>query len=207
MVGESGTSQTQQVYHYYRCVNSKRKKECTAKHKSIKKLLIEDAVVNAVMEKIMDDSFVEYLADLVMEVQQQESSELPVLRSQLGDVEKGIQNMLNELQAGIITSSTKQRLEELEKEKNNLEISISKEEMQRPQFTREQVIFWICRFRKLDVTQLEARRRLIDGFVNSVVVYDDYILITFNYKDGSKTLSFKDIKSSDLDCLVGPKIL
>jgi len=53
---------------------------------------------------------------------------------------------------------------------------------------------------------LEGRRKLIDSFVNSVVVYDDYILITFNYKDGTKTVSFKDIKSSDLSSLGGPKV-
>ncbi len=205
MVGESGTSQSKQVYHYYRCVNSKQKKECTSRHKSIKKLWLEDAVINAVMEKIMDDSFVGKLADSVFELQQRESSELPILRSQLQDAEKGIQNMLNAIQAGIITPSTKQRLEELEKVKDELEISITKEEMQKPLIPRDMVVKWICRFRVLDITQLDERRRLIDSFVNSVVVYDDYILITFNYKDGSKAISFKDIKSSDLESLAGPE--
>ncbi len=62
--------------------------------------------------------------------------------------------------------------------------------MQQPIFTREQVVFWICRFRKLDVNKHEERRRLIDSFVNSVTVFDDYILITFNYKDGTKISLF-----------------
>lgn len=42
----------------------------------------------------------------------------------------------------------------------------------------------------LDTKQLEERRRLIDGFVNSVIVYDEYIVITFNYKEGTTTVPF-----------------
>ena len=55
----------------------------------------------------------------------------------------------------------------------------------------------------MDVTQLEERRRLIDSFVNSVTIFDDYILITFNYKDGSERVTFDDIKSSDLKSVGG----
>ena len=63
---------------------------------------------------------------------------------------------------------------------------------------------WICRFRTLDVSKLEERRRLIDSFVNSVTVFDDYILITFNYKEGEERLDFTDIESSDLQSVGGP---
>ena len=206
MVGESGTSQSQQVYHYYRCVNSKKKKSCTALHKSIKKVPLENAVINAVMEKITDDAFLEYLADSAIEIQNKESSELPLLRKQLADTEKCITNMLNAIQAGIITDSTKQRLEELEANKKELETNIAIEELQKPMLTKDQILFWLYKFRKLDVTKLESRRRLVDSFVNSIVVYDDYILINFNYKDGAKTVSFKDIESSDLSSLAGPQI-
>jgi len=117
MVGESGTSQNQSKHHYYRCVNTKKKKTCNAKRKSIKKRPIENAVVDAVMEKVMDDAFVEYIADMVMELQTKESSELPALRQQLAETEKGIENMLNAIQAGILNASTKQRLDDLEKAK------------------------------------------------------------------------------------------
>ena len=79
MVGESGTSHTSQKYYYYKCVNSKRKKACTATHKSIKKIPLENAVINAIMDKITDDAFLEYLADSAIEIQNRESSELPLL--------------------------------------------------------------------------------------------------------------------------------
>ena len=205
MVGESGTSASKgRKYHYYRCVNTKKHKTCNAKHKSVRKIPLENAVVNAVMAKVMNDDFVEYIADRVLEIQGMESSELPALRQQLAETERGIENMLNAIQMGIINQSTKQRLDELEERKKEIELRIIHEEIKKPMLSREDVTFWICRFRKLDVSRLEERRRLIDSFVNSVTIFDDYILITFNYKDGETRLDFKDIESSDLQSVWGP---
>lgn len=205
MVGESGTSGTQgRKYHYYRCVNSKKRKICTAKHKSVRKEPLEQAVVSSVMRNIMDDAFVEYFVDQALALQGQESNELPSLRRQLADTEKAIDNMLNAIQAGIFNASTKRRLDELEATKEKLELSIIKEEMKKPQFTREQIQFYILQYRKVDTNTLEGRRRLIDGFVNSVVVYDDYILVTFNYKEGAERITFEQIERSDLSSLGGP---
>ena len=208
MVGESGTSAAGgRKYHYYRCVNTKKRKTCDAKHKSIRKEPLETAVVMAVKEMIMDDDFVEYFVDLAMELQGKESSELPALRKQLSDTEKGIENMLNAIQMGIINDSTKRRLDELEAAKQKLELSIIREEIKKPVFSRDQIRFFITQFRSLDVGTLEGRRRLIDGFVNSVVVYDDHILVMINYKDKAKRISFKEIESSDLSSLGGPPFL
>ena len=52
---------------------------------------------------------------------------------------------------------------------------------------------------------MEGRSRLIDGFINSVVVYDDYILVTFNYKEGAERITFEQIERLDLLSLWGPK--
>ena len=205
MVGESGTSSTGAKYHYYRCVNTKKHKTCTAQHKSIKKLPIENAVINAIMAKVMDDSFVEYIADTVMDIQTRESSALPALRKQLEETERGITNMLNAIQMGIVNASTKQRLDELEEAKKDIEFQIIQEEMKHPLLSREDVTYWICRFRTLDVSKLDERRRLVDSFVNSVTVFDEYILITFNYKEGETTVPFSDIDSSDLSSVGGPR--
>ncbi|MDD7521044.1 MAG: hypothetical protein PUK26_03055, partial [Lachnoclostridium sp.] len=40
--------------------------------------------------------------------------------------------------------------------------------------------------------------RLIDSFVNAVYLYEDKIILTFNYKDGSKTITLADVEGSDL---------
>ena len=196
MDGESGTSHTGKKYHYYKCQGAKRGTGC--KKKTVKKDWIEDLVVNYTVQMIMDDSTLAAIADIVLEFQKQESTSLPVLQRQLAETEKGIENLLNAIQQGIITPSTKQRLDELEATKEQLKAGILQEEMQKPKLTREQILFWLHRFRTIDITNEEQRQRLIDSFVNSVYVFDDKIVVTFNYKDGMETITLNEIEGSDL---------
>ena len=71
--------------------------------------------------------------------------------------------------------------------------------------------FWLHRFRKLDVRQKSHRKMLIDTFVNAIFLYDDKMVVTFNYKDGTDTITFDDLKAaldntgSDLDCSTAPR--
>jgi len=197
MIGESGTSRTGKIHQYYKCSTAKHKKTCPKK--TVQKGWIEDLVVTETMKMLTDDAVVEYIADLVMELQERENIDLPRYKAQLAETETSIENMLNAIQQGIFNSSTKQRLDKLEAEKSELEVKILQEEMQRPLLTREQMVFWICRYRKLDVTKPEQRQRLIDGFVNAVYLYDDKIILTFNYKEGCKTISLHDIMGT-VDC-------
>ena len=202
MTGEAGTSQTEKVHHYYKCYG-RRKGNC--KKKNVRKGWIESLVIQETRKMLEDDSLMEYLADLLFEAQSRENLLLPSLKQQLAETEKAIENMLNAIQAGIFTPSTKQRLDELEETKSNLGIQILQEEMQRPVFTRKQILFGLHRYRKLDMDKLEHRQSLIDTFVNAIFLYDDKLVLTFNYKDGTKTVSLKDLERSDLQSPAAPK--
>ena len=141
----------------------------------------------------------EAIAERVYWLQDQENTTVPLLRKQLAETEKSIENVLNAIEQGIITPSTKQRLEELEQRKQNLQIEIAKENIKKPVLTKEQILFWLHRFRNIDTDNIKHRKRLVDSFVNSVVLYDDRIEFFFNYKDGAKTLTLEELsKSSDL---------
>jgi hypothetical protein len=55
--------------------------------------------------------------------------------------------------------------------------------------------------------QLDHRRRLIDSFVNAIYLFDDRLVITFNYKERTETITFADIEDvfgSDLSLLSAP---
>ena len=69
---------------------------------------------------------------------------IPLYEKQLRDAESGIQNMLNAIQAGILTSSTKERLEQLEETKRELEARIAEEKLAKPKVTEEFIRFWLC---------------------------------------------------------------
>ena len=99
---------------------------------------------------------------------------------------------------GIISPSTKQRLDELEREKAELSVEIMKEEMARPTITKENILCYFEQFRKLNTNRIEHRRRLIDSFVNAIFLYDDKMVITFNYREQTKTITFADLEKSGI---------
>ena len=120
----------------------------------------------------------------------------------------GITNMLNAIQMGTLTSSTKERLEALEDQRKELQARIAEERLAKPKMKEEFVRFWLLRFRKLDMTQPEQRQALVDTFINAIYLYDDKVLITFNYKEGTETVAFgeavKAEKSSDMSARGAP---
>ena len=207
LCGESGTSRTGLVHHYYKCVSVKKKRaECHKK--PVKKQWIEDLVVDETMKMVMDDKAIEAIVSMLMELQNRESSSLPLYEKELKDTEAAIDNMLNAIQQGIFNKSTKARLDELEAAKDELENMIACEKLAKPKITEEQMMFWLHRFRKLDVSKKEHRQMLIDTFINAIFLYDDKMVITFNYKEGTKTITFAELQEaisdkngSDLDCL------
>ena len=120
--------------------------------------------------------------------------------------------MLNAIQAGILTSSTKERLEQLEETKRELEARIAEEKLAKPKVTEEFIRFWLLRFRKLDMSLKDQRQALVDTFINAIYLYDDKVLITFNYKEGTQTVTFGEAtevasegNGSDLDCFTAPE--
>ncbi len=207
MFGESGVSHTGKMYTYYKCAAAKKHKGC--KKKTVRKQWLEDLVVNETMKLVEDDASMNAIIAKVMELQNQESTDLPIYEKQLKETEVGITNMLNAIQMGILTSSTKERLEALEEQRKELQARIAEERLAKPKMKEEFVRFWLLRFRKLDMTPPEQRQALVDTFINAIYLYDDKVLITFNYKEGTETVAFgeavKAEKSSDMSARGAPR--
>ena len=112
MLGESGYGYKNNMYHYYKCANTKRRKICDKK--AVRKDWIEDLVINLTKEFVLNDDVIERVAETIYNLQFKENTILKALKKSLSDIETGINNMLNAIQMGVVTSSTKQRLEELD---------------------------------------------------------------------------------------------
>ncbi|MDR1600097.1 MAG: recombinase family protein [Oscillospiraceae bacterium] len=196
MVGESGTGKLAKTYHYYKCLSAKRKRGCDKR--AVKKDWIEDLAVRETVETVLKDSVVRDIAKRVVEYQQTEDSAVIVLRQELAETEKGLTNIVDAIQAGLLTPTTKQRLEDLEARKAEIEVKLLQAELERTMLTEEQVIFWINRFKNGDMDNLEYRQAMIDIFVNSVYVYDDRLVLTYNCNAGTKAITLDDVEVSDL---------
>ncbi|MCD7804522.1 MAG: hypothetical protein LUH03_05115 [Oscillospiraceae bacterium] len=66
------------------------------------------------MKMVMDDAAIEAIVSMLMDLQDRENVNLPLYEQQLRETETAIQNILNAIQQGKLTKSTKSRLEELE---------------------------------------------------------------------------------------------
>ena len=197
MCCEIGTGRHGIKYHYYKCMAVKKKKN-NCKKKTVKKEWIEDIVIREITKIIFDDATIESIISMVMKIQEEDNKEIPVYEKQLESVKKALDNLLNAIQMGIFTESTKQRLEELEQQKKNLEEQITEVSFKKPMLKPESIRNWLYRLRTLNPEKLEHRRVLVDTFVNKIFLYDDKIIFTFNYKSDTKEVTLKEIEVSDI---------
>lgn len=207
MVGESGTSKTGKKYYYYACVKKKREKACDKSN--VKKDWIEDLVIQRTVTDILKDDVIEKIADRLVELQKAEAAQsgtMLYLENSLAEIQVSIKNIMTAIEKGIITESTKTRLTELEDEKRNVEIEIAKESIARRIISREQIIYWISSFKGGDITSEKYRQQLIDTFVHAVFVYDDKIVITYNYSGENNTATISDLDLSSPPLQSNPNI-
>lgn len=196
MVGESGTSHTDKKYYYYKCVGVKKKHDCDKK--TVQKDWIEEIVLKQIETILHNDELLVKVADEILKLQKKENTTLPMLKKQYAEIQRGIDNILDAIQQGILTSSTKDRLEELEKQKAELSAQIIKEEIEQPMLTKDMILEWFGELKKFGIKKKDHKRRLIDLFLNSVHLFEDRLVINFNYKDGTEAVRLVEVENSIL---------
>ena len=162
-------------------------------------------VVKTALEKVLNDRVIDLLADKLLEYQSKENTRLPVLQAELKEVKRRIDNLVAAIEQGILTPSTKSRMEELEQQREELETSVLQEQIETPPITREQILFWFDQFCYGDPADIAFQEKVIDCFVNSIYLFDDRIVVNFNYQEGGRPVSLEEVLSSFLDGNGAPK--
>ena len=173
MNGESGTSKTGAIHNYYTCYTRKRQHSCDKK--PLKKDWIEYIVAQDAMA-LMTDEVIEELADMAMAQTEQdlkENTRIPELSDRLKEIESGISNITRAIEKGIASDTLMERLVELEKDKKKVLRLLADEEKYICRIDREQIIFWLNKFKGGSIKDEGFRRVMIDLIVNSVTVWDE----------------------------------
>ena len=68
--------------------------------------------------------------------------------------------------------------------------------MERPKYTKEEIVRWIGRYKYGNIDDKDYQKEIIDTFLNSIYVYDDRLVFTYNYKDGTETLTLEEIEAA-----------
>ncbi|MBE6917985.1 MAG: recombinase family protein [Ruminococcaceae bacterium] len=211
MIGESGTSRHSTTYHYYKC--GCRKRDASACHKkSEKKDWLEAFVVEQIVETALTPERIEDISTKAAALYERECADtrlLVSLEQSLSDTNTRLKNILDLMEQGIATASTKDRLLELEEQKQDLEIRIDQERRKKPKLTKERIAHWLMSFHGGDVNDPEYRRKVIDTLLNSVYIYDTddnngrRFVLTFNLSgNNTSTVTLSDV--SDIVCFGVP---
>jgi len=84
----------------------------------------------------------------------------------------------------------------LEQDKESLEITISKERIERPAISKDDIKWWVSQFGVMNLDDCDAVTRLIDTFLNCIYVYDDKMLVILNYKDCEFCVSLDEVNET-----------
>ena len=110
------------------------------------------------VQYVLQDNVVNEIVDLVDRYQMQENTRLPVLREELHGVDRKINNLLRALENGIVTETTKQRLDELELQRNTLQHSIDQEQVSVPILAKDEIKEWLLGFKRKDLNDLKIQK-------------------------------------------------
>ena len=103
-------------------------------------------------------------------------SVLNLLKKDLENVEKSIANLLDCMEKGIYTASTKTRLEELEEKRSRLSEKILLEQCKERQvLTKDEIV------KHISTALRKSPKQLIDLLVKEIRLYNDKIEIDFHY--------------------------
>lgn len=199
VIGDSGSGRRQR-YYYYKC-SGRKNKGVTCCLPTYKKEELEQSVISSTVFDVLSEELIEHLVITLINLQKsnKQDSYLKSMKKQLRSIQSGIDNMLRAIEMGIITDSTKDRLVTLEKQKEDLLIEIAKEEIRRPDITADQIRFWLYSFKYGDISDLSFGVRIINTFINSIYLYDDHMVVVYNFTDGDSSRKAIEMDISEIE--------
>jgi len=171
----------------YRCDGNRKLKEHRCDNGLVNKEMLEQKVLAGLSELVFDASVIPKLMARAEEVLKEKNKEkagaIRNIQKQLKDVGKKIEHLLVAIESGKGADILLNRLDTLEGEKKQLEGQLAKEEAhQNTQHVDEGKLKLLFAKAKAMLTAgtLEGTRRLIDMFVDKIVVNEDTIVVKYN---------------------------
>jgi len=179
---DSGTSKNGDIKRYYKCRSRKTSKSC--KKENIRKEIFENIVVDTTIKVLDNPENLNLLADKIITAQKsriEDTTILNILKDEQNSTQKAIDNLLSAIEQGVVTPTTKRRLEELELKLDNInEKLLSEQSKNKTSLTRTDILKFLKKGLK------KEPRLLIQQLIDKIILYDDKVEIYYNYIDGKR---------------------
>lgn len=195
MVGYGGTGKSGRQYHYYNCKNA-RKKKC--KKKIISKQYIEDRVVAECL-KLLTDENIAFIAKMVAEECNKSPDNISVkgLKKAIQEADTAIENLWRGIEQGQSVEMLTERINKRKAEKAELEEQLAIEQNKKICLTEPQIHAFLDYVCEMPADDANKRRAIINIFVHSIYLYDDYFTLIINAS--RKPLSIENIPLDDIE--------
>ena len=179
------------MYVYYKCVNqSSYKNGQTQKsychNNSVNKELLEAFVIKELERIVFNNNFIDQVYEQYnnyAKTQMVDKSMISILESKLLNIKSNIENIVSSIEQGFSSQTLKERLTALEIEKEETEEKIRKEnsgDCYIPASKSDVARIYNKAKETLKSTDYKAKRRLIQNFVNKIIVYKDKVEVYIN---------------------------
>ena len=112
------------------------------------------------------------------------------LEAELKEVDKGINNIVKAIEAGVISAALTDRLSKLEAQKEGLRDAINAEKMKQSLVTNENSIkHYFEKYANFSFDDEETRNNVLEYFVDKIFLYNDKIVITWYYTNNKTEIN------------------
>lgn len=193
MQGISGTGKTNLTHYYYSC-KGHRQHKCDARNKP--EALVERIVLHVLDEIVHDPAYRLMIADACYERYQRDVDDggamENAIKAQLHGAETTLSNIMKVIEAGIFNSTIGRRMEELEATHDRLEDALRLEQAKRQCQLTPTIILKYLDSLDGDLSDPQARDRLLDEYVSRVLVDDEKVTVVLRYTDEEKELPTRE---------------
>ena len=117
---------------------------------------------------------------------------IDAIRAKIKEADTKISNIMRAIEAGVLTETTCERLKVLEAEKARLTDALQAEELRRNiQLTEADILKYLDSLGG-DVRNTEDRARILDEYVDRVIVTDDEVAVIMQYTPDRRVVSITD---------------
>ena len=200
--GNSGIGRHHKRYYYYSCGLQKSQGKDYCNLPSVKKERLEKDIVDFLCRTVLADELLDVFTNLISDTLKAQLDESPVRQQQkeLADLNRRIENINLAISEGVWTKQTVTMLNNLSKQAEELEKTISYQKISDNQLiSKERISFYLHKIEKGKRDDPDYLKSLVNVLINSITVYPEWLRIVINAQEHVEKIPLEELP--DIDAL------